>query len=143
MAANKSRHNSSDDTSSDDAHEEAPLMASKDSSGKSSYKSEIRILSGGAPSSTNIVKASVGSGPSTTVPTGSINSLVSANGSSTSSLDSPLDTTDNEVYKTVIPKGDSRRENSLAFILNRPLDLEASKATATPAAQDVRPSTPT
>jgi hypothetical protein len=117
-------------------------MTPKDSGGKS-YKSEIRVLSGGAPSSTNIVKASVGSGPSSTVPTGSINSLVSANGSSTSSLDSPLDTTDNEVYKTVIPKGDSRRENSLAFILNRPLDLEASKATATPAAQDARPSTPT
>ena len=142
MAANKSRHNSSDDTSSDDAHEEAPLMTPKDSGGKS-YKSEIRVLSSGAPSSTNIFKASVGSGPSSTVPTGSINSLVSANGSSTSSLDSPLDTTDNEVYKTVIPKGDSRRENSLAFILNRPLDLEASKATATPAAQDLRPSTPT
>ena len=109
MAANKSRHNSSDDTSSDDEHEEAPLMTSKDSGGKSSYKSEIRILSGGAPSSTNIVKASVGSGPSTTVPTGSINRLVSANGSSTCSLDSSLDTTDNEVYKTVIPKGDCRR----------------------------------
>ena len=51
--------------------------------------------------------------------------LVSPTGSSTSSLDSPLDTTDNEVYKTVIPKPDtSRRENSLAVMLNRAIEIE-------------------
>ena len=52
---------------------------------------------------------------------GSQSSIASPTGSSTSSLDSPLDsTTDNEVYKTVIPKEDtSRRESSLAFMLSR------------------------
>ena len=51
-------------------------------------------------------------------PIGSQSSLAS-----TSSLDSPVDTTDNEVYKTVIPKADSsRRENSLALMLNRAIN---------------------
>lgn len=65
---------------------------------------------------------------------GSQSSLASAMGSSTSSLDSPLDTTDNEVYKTVIPKTDSsRRENSLAFMLNMAINELASETASTAA----------
>ena len=66
-------------------------------------------------------------------------SLASPIGSSTSSLDSPLDTTDNEVYKTVIPKVDtSRRENSLALMLNRAINEigDASNVLATPKKQE-------
>lgn len=70
---------------------------------------------------------------------GSQSSLTSPLGSSTSSLDSPLDTTDNEVYKTVIPKADSsRRENSLALMLNRAINeaADAGNLTAVQAKAD-------
>lgn len=92
---------------------------------------ESRPLSVSTGNVSKIEGAGVGPGTgavstSATSAMGSQSSIASAVGSSTSSLDSPLDTTDNEVYKTVIPKTDSsRRENSLAFMLNRATINEA------------------
>lgn len=110
-----SRNYSATDDSSDGG-EDAPLVATKEP-GRRTSKNEIRIVSGNS--------ASVSKAGETSTALSQLS--VSANGSSTSSLDSPLDMTDNEVYKTVIPKVDtSRRENSLAMYLNRPIEPEVN-----------------
>lgn len=94
---------------------------------------ESRPLSVSTGNVSKVEGAGVGTGLGSAI--GSQSSIASAVGSSTSSLDSPLDTTDNEVYKTVIPKTDSsRRENSLAFMLNRAINEtgEASNVLVAP-----------
>lgn len=123
---------SSDD--SDDDGEHAPLMSKEQgtvqrrgSAKKPALLKDSRPLSGSAGNVSRPVEVSIASAPVS----GSQSSVTSPIGSSTSSLDSPLDTTDNEVYKTVIPKGDSsRRENSLAEMLNRTLTAPTVEAAA-------------
>ncbi len=126
-----SRHSSgkSSDDTTDEEGEDAPLMtaakehhirralpkaavlAIKESRSLSASTGNISKAEG--PVAVNVASSAIGSQ----------SSLASPIGSSTSSLDSPVDTTDNEVYKTVIPKADSsRRENSLALMLNRPIN---------------------
>lgn len=138
-----SRHpsgKSSDD--SDEDGEDAPLMAAKEyvhhvrrvlPKATVLAIKESRPLSANSSFLGNYVQQTEGGGVANT--TNSQLSLASPIGSSTSSLDSPLDTTDNEVYKTVIPKGDSsRRENSLALMLNRAINEigDTGRAMATP-----------
>jgi hypothetical protein len=89
--------------------------------------------------SSNLVSNYVQQAEDVPFATGSQLSLASPIGSSTSSLDSPLDTTDNEVYKTVIPKVDtSRRENSLALMLNRAINEigDTANVLATPSKRE-------
>lgn len=136
-----SRHSSgksSDD--SDEDGENAPLMTTKENLHHHVRRvlpkaavvaiKESRPLSA---STGNVNKTTEVGGAGTASVTGSQSSLASPIGSSTSSLDSPLDTTDNEVYKTVIPKNDSsRRENSLAFMLNRAINETGDVSNAVP-----------
>lgn len=124
--------------SSDDSEEDgenAPLMSKeqgavlkKGSVKKTNLTKDSRPLSG----STGNISKPIESGISSIPASGSQSSVTSPIGSSTSSLDSPLDTTDNEVYKTVIPKAESsRREHSLAEMLNRTLGAPANEVAAT------------
>lgn len=110
---------------SDEAGEQVPLMAVKESS-----NSRVQVITKDTPakssSSGNVAKFTT----SLSIDTGDLGSSIA---SSTSSLDSPVDTTDNEVYKTVIPKTDtSRRENSLALMLNRAIEHDNGSTTVQP-----------
>jgi hypothetical protein len=114
-----SRHSSSKSTDdSDEDNEDVPLMTGKDHPSRrivSNTKTAlIAPVKDRAVSTDNINK--VTSGSSSLPAAESQSSLASPHGSS-SSLE--MDTTDNEVYKTVIPVESSRRENSLALMLNR------------------------
>ena len=110
---------SSDDT--DEEGEDAPLMTAKEHHVRRTHPKpailaikESRPLSASVGNVSKVEETAI----SAASPIGSQSSLAS-----TSSLDSPVDTTDNEVYKTVIPKADSsRRENSLALMLNRAIN---------------------
>ncbi len=132
-AASVSQHRSSNDSSSssdDEADEGLPLMTSKDQQQQHHHVRRVTAVPTASKlaavtkearsmSASNVSKMGTTADPLGTG--GSQSSITSPTGSSTSSLDSPLDsTTDNEVYKTVIPKEDtSRRESSLAFMLSR------------------------
>jgi len=114
---------SSDD--SDEAGEQVPLMAVKESS-SSRARPVPKETPAKSSSTENVAQVT------TSVPDDS-GDLGSSIASSTSSLDSPVDTTDNEVYKTVIPKTDtSRRENSLALMLNRAIEHENGSTSVQP-----------
>jgi hypothetical protein len=136
---------SSDDT--DEEGEDAPLMTAKEHAHhvrRVLPKTTLLAVKESRPISASsslvtVVSHFVPQAEGVAVATESQLSLASPIGSSTSSLDSPLDTTDNEVYKTVIPKVDtSRRENSLALMLNRAINEigDAANVLATPKKQE-------
>ena len=132
----KSTHRKSSDDS-DDAGELAPLMPVKES-----CSSRVRVVPKEAPKEAQ--KETSKEAPTKSSSSGNVAKIASSLAddmcdpnssiaSSTSSLDSPVDTTDNEVYKTVIPKTDtSRRENSLALMLNRAIEHDSGSTTVQP-----------
>ena len=130
-APSASRHSSSKSTDdSDEDNEDAPLMTGKEHHPRrivSNTKTVASVASvkDRAASTDNINK--VASGSSSLPAAESQSSLASPHGSS-SSLE--MDTTDNEVYKTVIPVESSRRENSLALMLNRAISEAVETTTS-------------
>ena len=131
-----SRHSSSKSTDeSDEDNEDAPLMTSKEQPHHSR-----RIVTKPVPVAASVkeprafltdnINKGVSSGSGGLTAAEHHSNQASPLGSS-SSLDSPLDTTDNdEVYKTVIPQESNRRENSLALMLNRAISEAVENTTS-------------